>query len=214
MIGSRRQAHLAAKAGNVLLNGVPAKPSVHVTPGDVVVYRKPITPELTITDVSFTVAPAREPDQPIDPAEEACLHAGERILHAAVMVLRPHLETKGKVKRAIKSGEITLNGEAVEETRRLVEGDLLRLRHDQKAALRKRDGIVLEVPYEDDDMAVCWKPSGIDTNGKDAKTLELALPHNLQPSTAGDRLKKAAPVHRLDKVGSNLGNYRTFVMTP
>jgi len=38
-VGSRRQAHIAAKAGRILVNGVAAMPSHHVQAGDVVVFR-------------------------------------------------------------------------------------------------------------------------------------------------------------------------------
>jgi len=212
IIGSRRQAHLAAKVGNILVNGEAARPAMHVSAGDQVTFKKAIPAPLIVIDISMTVGAATV-EQPADPVtgvrnerllDPASCHAGERILAASVRVLQGTLDTKGKVKRAIKSGEITLNGEAVEETRRLDVGDLLRLRHDESVALKKRDGVVLEVAYEDHDMAVVWKPSGIDTNGKESKTLELALPHNLQPSTAEDVLKKPQPVHRLDKATCGL----------
>ncbi|CAK9002811.1 unnamed protein product [Durusdinium trenchii] len=55
---------------------------------------------------------------------------GERLLHFARQMdtLRKHLSTKSSAKRAIEGGELTLNGERVEESRKLHPGDVVRLR--------------------------------------------------------------------------------------
>lgn len=56
----------------------------------------------------------------------------------------------------------------------------------------------LDVVYEDEYMAVVFKPGGLPVNGNTFKTLENALPYNLKLSLQEDRLPAPLPVHRLD----------------
>ncbi|HON78861.1 MAG TPA: RluA family pseudouridine synthase [Spirochaetota bacterium] len=62
----------------------------------------------------------------------------------------------------------------------------------------------LRVLYEDDSIAVVYKPPGLRTNGNQFKTLEHALPYNLYLSGAIDALPAPVPVHRLDSPTSGL----------
>lgn len=57
----------------------------------------------------------------------------------------------------------------------------------------------LNVVYEDDWLAVIWKPAGIPVSGNVFKSIRNMLPYNLNPSTAIDALPQPEPVHRLDK---------------
>jgi RluA family pseudouridine synthase len=56
----------------------------------------------------------------------------------------------------------------------------------------------LKVLYEDEHLAVVYKPSGLPVSGNRYKTVLHALPFNLQPSHEPDALKWPKPVHRLD----------------
>jgi 23S rRNA-/tRNA-specific pseudouridylate synthase len=48
--------------------------------------------------------------------------------------------------------------------------------------------LILKICYEDDDVAVIWKQSGIAACNQESKTLELALPFHLKNSTREDVL--------------------------
>jgi RluA family pseudouridine synthase len=62
----------------------------------------------------------------------------------------------------------------------------------------------IPVLYEDDCIAVVFKPPGLRTNGNQFKTLEHALPFNLNRSVSIDVLPAPLPVHRLDTPTSGL----------
>jgi len=56
----------------------------------------------------------------------------------------------------------------------------------------------LEVLYEDQTLAIVYKPAGIVVSGNQFRTLENALPYNLQMSAHADALLVPEPIHRLD----------------
>ena len=62
----------------------------------------------------------------------------------------------------------------------------------------------LKVPYEDEHLAVVWKPANMPTSGNFFRTLQNALAHNLKPSTQTGTIARMQPVHRLDSPTSGL----------
>lgn len=76
--------------------------------------------------------------------------------------------------------------------------------YDLENARPKDYPFELEVHYEDDDLAVVFKPAGLVVSGNQYKTLYNALPSNLKPSKKADCLPSPLPVHRLDKATSGL----------
>lgn len=64
--------------------------------------------------------------------------------------------------------------------------------------------LCLEVVFEDEHLAVVRKPAGIEVSGNRARTLEHALPVNLNLSSEADALHFPQPVHRLDYPTSGL----------
>jgi RluA family pseudouridine synthase len=62
----------------------------------------------------------------------------------------------------------------------------------------------LEVLFEDSDLAVIWKPSGINVSGNQFKTIQNALMFNLKKSIGIDALNWPKPVHRLDNQTSGV----------
>ena len=116
---------------------------------------------------------------------------GPRLFHWAREALRTHLASKAMVKRAIADGELTLNGERVEDSRRLHPGDLVQLR--LKAQELKDPGaahsvrlVVLGDQISDTPfrvisarcplgVAVVWKPSGMRCLGAHSGTLQSCL---------------------------------------
>ena len=151
-------------------------------------------------------------------------HEGERLTKRAADAF-PALGSKSQAELAAKAGLLLLNGEAVETTRRVRAGDVLRLEPRAVAPpshgrLRSRARFVahlrtagLRTAFEDDSMAVVVKPPGVHTKtGSNPKFLALedALPALLLPppprgaSGAADALPLPLAVHRLDVPVSGL----------
>ena len=111
-----------------------------------------------------------------------------------------HISELTSLKRAkkwVKQGSILLEGELVETSRFVEKGDCLTIIYPiQTAEIWKKK---IEVLYEDDFLAVVYKPPGIPVSGNRFKTLRNALPSNLKGSSELDRLSRPEPVHRLDK---------------
>ncbi|MCO4745611.1 MAG: RluA family pseudouridine synthase [Proteobacteria bacterium] len=111
---------------------------------------------------------------------------------------RHDLPTRSSVRKAIRRGDLKLNGATVESCRWLKEGDTVTFHEDRRplAKVYDRD---LDVLFEDEHLAVVYKPAGIRVNGNEWKTLEHALPHNLEPSTLPGALRSPRIAHRLDR---------------
>ncbi|MFK7946215.1 MAG: RluA family pseudouridine synthase [Saprospiraceae bacterium] len=105
--------------------------------------------------------------------------------------------TRKGIKKAIKKGAIYVNGEVGQTGTWIVEGDEIVL-YDLDETLPKTFELELSIVFEDDDLAVINKPGGIPVSGNYYKTVQNALPYNLEKSTAVDALKMPRPVHRLD----------------
>lgn len=107
------------------------------------------------------------------------------------------------VKKAIKKGELILNGEKSHGGVILNEGDTITL-VDLENTPPKTYHLKLNVVYEDDDIAVIWKPAGINVSGNQFKTIQNALMFNLKQSNKSDALAWPKPVHRIDNQTSGL----------
>lgn len=106
------------------------------------------------------------------------------------------LPSRKSVKKAIKKGRLLLNDEAVEGGRYLKEGDEITLLAEAESLpLLELD---LELYFEDEHLAIVYKPAGIAVSGHQKRTLEMALPYNLQKSKELDALAQPRPAHRLD----------------
>ncbi len=142
------------------------------------------------------------------------------------------LGSKSQAEAAVARGALVLNGESVEKSRRVRAGDVLTLQ--PRAASTPSEGkleararfvlhlrsLGLRTVFEDDDLAVVYKPSGIHTkHGTKARyaALEDALPAMLSPPPAGtaDAMPLPLALHRLDVpvaglvvVGKTRGSFR------
>ncbi len=113
------------------------------------------------------------------------------------------LLTRKSVTKAIKAGEILINGETATTARFVQPGDRLEyvnLQNTPPPAFKLKMATV----YEDDYLAVINKPPGIEVMGNKFKTVENALPDNLKPTSQPDALLFPVPVHRLDYGTSGL----------
>ena len=98
---------------------------------------------------------------------------------------------------------IKVNGTIVTTAMFLHENDIIEV-YAEEVPVKKIFKLDIPVIFEDDHIAVINKPAGFPTNGNYFKTIENALPHNLQPSTALDALVFPKPVHRLDNPTSGI----------
>lgn len=113
-------------------------------------------------------------------------------------------ETRSQVKKRIDRGEVSVNGETASKGGvRIEEGDEVRWDYEPPTEpdLEPQD-LPLEFLYEDDDLAVVMKPSGMVVHpgpGHPDGTLVNALLYHLEDlSGVGDEIRPGI-VHRLDK---------------
>lgn len=113
------------------------------------------------------------------------------------------LPSRKGVKKAIKKGELLLNGTTAESGRWIKVNDCIEL-VDLEVNAPKIYEQKIEVVYEDAFLAIVNKPAGIVVSGNQFQTLQNMLQFNLKNSTEIDALKWPRPVHRLDKSTSGL----------
>jgi len=142
---------------------------------------------LTPILAKHTVAPLNEPQR----------------LSIYALGIFPQLPTRNSLKKAIKRGEIQLNGIRAKTGDWVSEGDCITL-VDLGLAPPKPYNFPLEVVYEDEVCAVLIKPAGLLVSGNHFKTVVNALGGCLTESKANDKLKWPQPVHRLDRPTSGL----------
>jgi RluA family pseudouridine synthase len=108
------------------------------------------------------------------------------------------LPTRQGLKKAIKQGRVLVDGQLAKTGTWLSAGQKITVLASENKNVKKVFELNLKVLFEDNDIAVVWKPAGFPTSGNYFKTIENALPHNLMPSNAPDSLPQPRPVHRLD----------------
>lgn len=113
------------------------------------------------------------------------------------------ISTKSGLKKAIKRNEILINGEIAKTSDWVEEHQKIELLQQENSA-KKIFKLKLQVLFEDPFLAVINKPAGYPTSGNYFKTIENALPFNLQPSSEVDALPNPLPVHRLDNPTAGL----------
>lgn len=115
----------------------------------------------------------------------------------------PGLITRSGLKKAIKRGEIFVEGSVASTATLLYPGCRIEWRKPEYVPA-KTYKISLEVVYEDDYLAVVNKPAGISVSGNRFDTVENALAAHLHSSALEDALPLARAIHRLDKPTSGL----------
>jgi 23S rRNA pseudouridine1911/1915/1917 synthase len=115
----------------------------------------------------------------------------------------PMIPSRKAAAKAIKRGELRINGESAQSGGWVETGQTLEL-VDQQRSLPKTYRLPLTVVFEDEHLAVINKPPGIEVSGNKFKTVENALAGSLSPSPLPDALAWPRPVHRLDYSTSGL----------
>lgn len=115
----------------------------------------------------------------------------------------PVLTTNSGIKKAIKRGQLLVNGASSTTGYHVQSGDVLSY-ITPKPVLVELPPIKISVVYEDEFIAVVNKPAGLTSSGNMRKTLANYLPHILQLSGEVDALPVPLLAHRLDKATSGL----------
>ena len=119
-----------------------------------------------------------------------------RLQEYAVGVFKT-IPTKSGIKKAIKKELLFVNGNIASTALFIHGGEKIELFLDEKATEFKRLTPPLEILFEDDYLAIIYKPSGILVSGNKFVTIANALTQNLQKSNKVDAVKPQ-PIHRLD----------------
>lgn len=110
--------------------------------------------------------------------------------------------TRKGIKKAIKRNRVKVDGKLGTTGLFVVGGETVELMEEVSNTPVLE--LELEVVYEDDYLAIIYKPPGLLVSGNKWMTVANALPHNLQPSKSVDALARPQPVHRLDYPTSGL----------
>lgn len=123
---------------------------------------------------------------------------GERArLDRLACSLMTALPSRASARKAAKAGRLLVDGAACEASRFVYPGQLVALL-EPLGRLPPVLELPLEVAWQDDHVAAVVKVPGVPVNGSRYRTIEHALPFNLEPSSAPEALRRARPVHRLD----------------
>lgn len=86
---------------------------------------------------------------------------GERIGKFLSKNYRHVIKSRARLHRAFKRNEITVNGETIEETKVLNKGDVVEIKYDDSEEEKTQmKSIPIRICYEDEYLAIVWKPSG------------------------------------------------------
>lgn len=105
--------------------------------------------------------------------------------------------TKSAIKKAIKKQLILVNDKPTSTALFIYGGEKISLYQLENKNPRKELDLPLEILFEDDYLAVIYKPAGILVSGNKFVTIRNALAQNLTISSQKDAVKPQ-PIHRLD----------------
>ena len=113
------------------------------------------------------------------------------------------VKTRAGIKKLIKKGVVKIDGEEITGGQWLVAEQTVEI-YSGYPSKHKVFELKLDVIFEDDDLAVIYKPAGFEVSGNKFKTIQNALVFNLKNSKKKDVLSRPVPVHRLDYPTSGL----------
>jgi 23S rRNA pseudouridine1911/1915/1917 synthase len=119
-----------------------------------------------------------------------------------------HDQSRSYVQHLIKDGHITLNGLTVKTGQILKSGDVIEMKEVEVKTLDiEAVNLNLDIVYEDDDLAVINKPSGLivhPASTTSEATLVHGLLHQMDELSSINGVKRPGIVHRIDKDTSGL----------
>tara|TARA_B110000902_G_scaffold215662_1_gene248193 strand:- start:7148 stop:8011 length:864 start_codon:yes stop_codon:yes gene_type:complete len=107
------------------------------------------------------------------------------------------IPTKSGIKKAIKRELIFIDGGLATTSKYICGGEKIELFQSKNSSNFKRLKLNLEVLFEDNYLAIIYKPAGILVSGNKFVTIANGLPQNLKKSNQFDAVKPQ-PIHRLD----------------
>ena len=113
------------------------------------------------------------------------------------------IPTKSGVKKAIKKNLIFIDGILATTAKYIKGNEEITLYQSENSSVFKRLQLDLEVVFEDDYLAIIYKPAGILVSGNKFVTIANGLAQNLTKSNQLDAVKPQ-PIHRLDYATSGL----------
>ncbi|QXP69399.1 RluA family pseudouridine synthase [Polaribacter sp. R2A056_3_33] len=113
------------------------------------------------------------------------------------------IPTKSGIKKAIKKGLIFIEGSLATTSKYISGGEKIELFESENSSTFERLKLYIEVLFEDETLAVVYKPAGILVSGNKFVTIANGLAQNLKKSTLADAVKPQ-PIHRLDYPTSGL----------
>ncbi len=111
--------------------------------------------------------------------------------------------TSSSIKKGIKKGLIRLNGNKAKWNARVEPNAIIELVDLESKPIKPLD-ININIIYEDNEIALINKPSGIEVSGNKYYTIQNAIVDKLEKSNSPDILNFPRPVHRLDYGTSGL----------
>ena len=107
------------------------------------------------------------------------------------------IPTKSGIKKAIKKELVFVNGKIASTALFIRGNETIELFKIEQNSTVKKFNFSLEVLFEDEHLAIVYKPSGILVSGNSFATIDNSLEQNLTKSTLFDAVRPR-PVHRLD----------------
>ncbi len=141
----------------------------------------------------------KQPEQHIIPADVERTRLLDYVLKAI-----PAVMSRNHAKRLIKTGLLLIDGKKAETGWYVNPGQQIIINEAPEEPVKKIFNLPLKVIYEDDYLAVIYKPAGYSVSGNYFRTIENALPFNLTPSLKSDKMVNPRSVHRLDNQTSGL----------
>ena len=111
--------------------------------------------------------------------------------------------TKSGIKKAIKKQLIFIDGVLASTSKYISGEEKIELFQSETSSVFKRLKLKLEVLFEDEYLAIVYKPAGILVSGNKFITIANGLTQNLKKSKQSNAVKPQ-PVHRLDYQTSGL----------
>ena len=107
------------------------------------------------------------------------------------------IPTKSGIKKAIKKEFIFIDGVLATTSKYISGGEKIELFEAENSPIFERLQLNLEVLFEDDYLAIIYKPAGILVSGNKFVTIANGLTQNLIKSNQPDAVRPQ-PIHRLD----------------
>ena len=107
------------------------------------------------------------------------------------------IPTKSGIKKAIKKELIFIDGILATTSKYISGGEKIDLFQSENSSTFERLELDLEILFEDDYLAIIYKPAGILVSGNKFVTIANGLTQNLKKSRLSDAIKPQ-PIHRLD----------------